>query len=62
MPEKIKSVERLKAKSAADSKYDPTDMLTAFQDIVLTIGNARTETDHQVKMIAERAIAKAQKR
>jgi hypothetical protein len=37
-------------------------MLTAFEDILLTIGDAHTETDHRVKMIAERAIAKAQRR
>jgi hypothetical protein len=37
-------------------------MLTALQDIVLIIGDGNTETDHRVKLIAERAIAKAQRR
>ncbi len=59
MRQAIQSVEQ---KSPAASKHDAAGMLTALEDILLTIGDARTETDHRVKMIAERAIAKAQRR
>ena len=48
-----------KPKTADESKYDLTVPLTALEDIVLLVGEPNTETDHRVKMIAERAIAKA---
>jgi hypothetical protein len=51
-----------KPKASADGKYDPTDMLTALEDIILMVGEPNTETDHRIKMIAERAIAKAKVR
>ena len=56
------SAEPSKGKAPAESKYDPAKMLTALEDILLTIGDANTETEHRVKLIAERAIAKARKR
>ena len=56
----IQSVQRLKVKVPADCKHDAAEMLTALGDIVLIIGDANTETEHRVKLIAERAIAKAQ--
>jgi hypothetical protein len=49
-------------KAPADSKHDAALMLTALEDILLTIGDARTETDHRIKLIAERAIAKGKRR
>ena len=49
-----------KPKTAADGKYDPTNAVTALKDIILMVGEANTETEHRIKLIAERAIAKAQ--
>jgi hypothetical protein len=51
-----------KPETADDGKFDPTNALTALEDIILMVGEPNTETDHRVKMIAERAIAKAQGR
>ena len=57
-----KTIQSVEQRSPAASKHHTDGMLTAFEDILLTIGDAHTETDHRVKMIAERAIAKAQRR
>jgi hypothetical protein len=54
-----RAVKMRKPKTADESKYDLTVPLTALEDIVLLVGEPNTETDHRVKMIAERAIAKA---
>ena len=56
----IHSAQRLKVKVPADSKQDAVEMLTALEDIILILGMPNTETGHQIKLIAERAIAKAQ--
>ena len=62
MRKTIQAIESIKAKASPGPRCDPSDMLTAFEDILLTVGNCQTEAEHRVKMIAERAIAKAQKR
>jgi hypothetical protein len=61
MRKNLQSVELTKAKAGSEGKDDPSEMLTALQDIVLIIGDANTETYHGVKLIAEGAIASAQR-
>ena len=59
-PKTIQGVKLFKAKIPADSEHQVAEMVTAFEDIILTIGIPNTETGHRIKLIAERAIARAQ--
>ncbi len=62
MGKAIQSDKPIKRKTPAQLKSELDDVLTALEDILLTVGNPNTETGHRVKLIAERAIAKARKR